>query len=349
MHVDRIEPKWVDALVETLALAAVRQGEEVAIASETQSRRILVELAEQALSRMGAKPYHVVALTPRTPGAIALRSTGTSLAYRGLDAAVRGLAEASLIVDCTVEGLLHSQERAQLLSKGARIFMLSDEHPEVFERLRPIEGLQGLCEHGAQLITDAKRMRVTSAAGSDLEVNLEGVQGRGSAGVADQPGRMGYWPAGMCICNPGRASVNGQLVFAPGDANLTFKRYIETPVTLVVEDDYVVRIEGQGLDAELMRSYFAAWNDRGAYAVSHVGWGMNPAARWDALTMYDRGDVNGTELRAFAGNFLYSTGANESAGRFTACHFDLPMRNCTIELDGEPVVTAGSLRDDLRS
>ena len=32
--------------------------------------------------------------------------------------------------------------------------------------------------------------------------------------------------------------------------------------------------------------------------------------------MYDKADLNGTELRA-AGNFLYSTGANEFAGRFT--------------------------------
>jgi hypothetical protein len=46
---------------------------------------------------------------------------------------------------------------------------------------------------------------------------------------------------------------------------------------------YVTRIESQTLDAELMREYFAAWGDREAYAVSHVGWGMNPRARWDAL------------------------------------------------------------------
>ena len=63
-----------------------------------------------------------------------------------------------------------------------------------------------------------------------------------------------------------------------------------------------------------MRRYFAAWGDREAYAVTHVGWGMNPRARCEALTMYDKRDTNGTELRAFAGNFLYSTGANEFAG-----------------------------------
>src|SRR5215212_7984643 len=80
----------------------------------------------------------------------------------------------------------------------------------------------------------------------------------------------------------------------------------------------------------------------------HVGWGMNPIARWDAMTMYDRTQINGTELRAFAGNFLYSTGANETAGRFTACHFDFPMRNCTIDLDGKRVVERGQLCEELR-
>ncbi|HEY0525350.1 MAG TPA: 2,5-dihydroxypyridine 5,6-dioxygenase, partial [Stellaceae bacterium] len=82
-------------------------------------------------------------------------------------------------------------------------------------------------------------------------------------------------------------------------------------------------------------------------AVSHAGWGMNPAARWDALALYDKRDTNGTELRAFAGNFLYSTGANEHAGRHTLGHFDLPMRGCTIALDGEVIVDAGLLLGEL--
>ena len=102
----------------------------------------------------------------------------------------------------------------------------------------------------------------------------------------------------------------------------------------------------RGLDAELFRSYISAW-DREAYAVSHVGWGMNPAARWDAMAMYDKRDFNGTELRAFAGNFLYSTGANEVAGRHTLGHFDLPMRGCTIALDGTVVVDRGRLVGEL--
>ncbi len=57
----------------------------------------------------------------------------------------------------------------------------------------------------------------------------------------------------------------------------------------------------------------------------------------------------GTEARAFAGNFLYSTGANEIAGRFTAGHFDLPMRHCTVSLDGVAVIEHGVLIPELRS
>ena len=97
------------------------------------------------------------------------------------------------------------------------------------------------------------------------------------------------------------------------------------------------------VDAELMRGYFAAWGDPAAYAVSHLGWGLNRRARWDAMAFYDKADFNGTELRAFAGNFLYSTGANEVAGRHTLGHFDLPVRGCTVTLDDEVVVRDGVL------
>ena len=53
----------------------------------------------------------------------------------------------------------------------------------------------------------------------------------------------------------------------------------------------------------------------------------------------------GTELRAVPGNFLFSTGANEFAGRYTAGHFDLPMMGTTIELDGTVVIKDGVLQD----
>jgi len=141
--------------------------------------------------------------------------------------------------------------------------------------------------------------------------------------------------------------VSGTVVLAPGDINLTFNRYMESAVRLTIVDDHIESIDGDGLDAELFRSYLAAFGDRASYATSHVGWGMNPAARWDYLELYDKREIWGTEARAFAGNFLYSTGANENAGRFTAGHFDLPMRGHTVLLDDRPVVVDGTLVPEL--
>ena len=86
---------------------------------------------------------------------------------------------------------------------------------------------------------------------------------------------------------------------------------------------------------------------RYAYATSHVGWGMNPGAKWVSATMYDKRDMQAVEFRALPGSFLWSTGANQYAGRYTLGHFDLPMRNCTVLLDGKAVVDKGRLIPEL--
>ncbi|MCC6008590.1 MAG: peptidase M29, partial [Rhodobacteraceae bacterium] len=175
--------------------------------------------------------------------------------------------------------------------------------------------------------------------------SLEGAVVVGVHGWTDRPGTLSHFPGGIALAFPRPASVSGRLVLDAGDINLTFKRYLESPVVLTIEDDYVTAIEGRGTDAELFRRYIAAWGDREAYATSHVGYGVNEGARYEALAMYDKRETNGTEQRAWAGNFLYSTGANEFAGRYTAGHFDLPVGRCTITLDGAEVVREGALVD----
>jgi 2,5-dihydroxypyridine 5,6-dioxygenase len=340
---DHIEGKWVKCFADVFGLCAVKPGDVVSILSETQSRKLNVHLAELALVTMGARPFHIVVPTPPQAYEVPIRSTGTSLALQGVKQIVDALASSNMVVDCTVEGLLHARELPAILAGGTRVMMISNEHPEVLERLMPDPQLRAKVRAAVERLDKASEMRVTSRHGTDLTVSLIGAPARGAAGFVDEPGKLGYWPAGLCVAFPRSGSVRGRLVLAPGDANLTFKRYVETPVTLVVEGDYVTAVEGTGLDAEMTRSYYEAWHDPAAYAVSHVGWGLNPRARWDAMVMYDKRDINGTELRAFAGNFLFSTGANETANRFTACHFDFPMRECTVALDGQVVVDRGRL------
>ena len=212
--------------------------------------------------------------------------------------------------------------------------MISNEHPESFERFRFDPTLAARVADAHARLAAATTMHVTSAAGTDLTVRLAGAVTAGSTGMTDGPGSIAHWPGGLVLAFPAPGTVEGTVVLAPGDINLTFKRYVERPVALTIADDHIIEIAGDGVDADLFRSYLSAFaeaeGDRSAYACSHVGWGLNQQARWDYLELYDKGAMNGTEARAFAGGFLYSTGANEVADRFTAGHFDLPMRGCTV-------------------
>ena len=343
MIADRIEGKWIDLFADVFARCKVAAGDICAVLSESQSRALNVQLAELALMRLGARPFHVVVPTARQTAPVPIRSTGASVALQNLGPAVGALAASAFVADCTLEGLMHAAELPAILKGGARVLYISNEHPDVLERLAPSPDDEQKVRAGMRLLRDAKAMKVTSCAGTSLDIRIEGARVGGVWGYTEKPGTLSHWPGGLCLAFPKERSVNGTLVMVPGDLNLTFKRYLESPIRLTVENDYVAKIDGDSLDAELMREYFAAWGDREAYAVSHVGWGLNTRARWDALAMYDRRDVNGTEQRAFAGNFLYSTGANEVAGRHTLGHFDLPLRHCTIELDGKPVVKDGKL------
>ena len=345
MFADRIEGKWIDAFCEVFERCAVKRGDTAAILSETQSRSLNVQLAELSLLRLGARPFHLVVTTPRNDHAVPVRSTGASEAIGKLAPVVSALGQAGFVVDCTVEGLMHAPETPAILKAGARILVISNEHPEALERMSPDSALQRSVRAAANMLRGAQRMSVTSDAGTALDIAMAGATTVGVWGWTDKPGTLAHWPGGIVVSFPKAGSVNGTLVLDRGDINLTFKRYLEAPVHLTVEADYVTRIEGDGADAELMRGYFSAWGDREAYAVSHVGFGLNRKARYEALAMYGRRDTNGTELRAVAGNFLFSTGANEFAGRYTAGHFDIPMMRTTIAIDGAEVVRRGVLQD----
>src|SRR5215208_449513 len=259
MFADRIEGKWIDAFAEVFERCAVKAGDTAAILSETQSRPVNVHLAELALLRLGAKPFHIVVPTPRNPHPVPVRSTGASAAIGGLSAVVAALGQAGFVVDCTVEGLMHAAETPAILKAGARILAISNEHPETLERLRPDLALEAEVRAAARMLRAAKRMRVSSAAGTDLTIAMEGAATIGVWGWTDRPGTLAHWPGGLVVSFPKSGTVNGTLVLDRGDVNLTFKRYLESPVHLTLEADYVTQVEGDGADAEMMRAYLAAW------------------------------------------------------------------------------------------
>src|SRR4029450_11750104 len=99
MFADRIEGKWIDAFCEVFARCAVHKGDCAPILSETQSRQLNVHLAELALLRLGARPFHVVVPSPRNSHPVPVRSTGASEAIGKPAPAGARLGDAGLGVD----------------------------------------------------------------------------------------------------------------------------------------------------------------------------------------------------------------------------------------------------------
>ena len=344
---ERIEGKWLASFRRVFRLNGIKKGIRVALVSESQSRPVLRELSQLALYDLGAEYFTVDLPTPEQTAPVPVKSTGASNAIAGIGPVIEALKGVEVVVDVTVEGLLHAEEWPEIEEAGARLFVVCNEHPEVLERTEPQAELGPKVAIGIEMLRDAAEMRVTSKAGTDLVINIKDAPCGGTPGFTTAKGGVAHWPGGLCLCFPGQNTINGRIVMAPGDMNLTFKDYLRDPIDFRIEDDFVREIGGDGLDADLFREYLAAWDDPIAYGLSHVGWGMNPKARWESMALYDKRDVQATEFRAWAGNFLWSTGSNQYAGRFTLGHFDLPMRGCTIELDGTAVVVDGKLQGDL--
>jgi 2,5-dihydroxypyridine 5,6-dioxygenase len=131
-----------------------------------------------------------------------------------------------------------------------------------------------------------------------------------------------------------------------GDIFTAFKRYLQSDVVLTIERGYVTKIEGNGMDADLLRTYMAGFDDPRAYAISHIGWGLNDAARWyqfEATRQLHHEHV--MNALSFYGNVLFSLGPNVELGgdNDTACHMDIPMRGCTLTLDGQDIVRDGDV------
>src|SRR5262245_1699475 len=174
MLADRIEGKWIDAFCEILEKCAVKRDDPAAILSETQSRALNVQLAELALARLGARPFHIVLPTPRNRHPVPVRSTGASEAIGGLAPVVAALGQAGFVVDCTLEGLMHAPETPAILKAGARILVISNEHPEALERMRPDPALEARVRAASKMLRAAKHMTVASAAGTRLDVDMAG-------------------------------------------------------------------------------------------------------------------------------------------------------------------------------
>lgn len=238
---------------------------------------------------------------------------------------------------------IYSDAHNEALDAGTRTLMI-EEPEDILRRLFPDDEVRRRGEAGGTILEKGATVRITSEAGTDLKMSKAGRKGAVQYGIADAPGRWDHWPSGLVSTAPVEGTAEGTLVIDSGDILLALGRYVESPIRLTFREGRVRAIEG-GTDARLMRDFFEAAHDDRAYEISHIGWGTEHRANWNAvgLRYWEGGGVMDAESYygnmqiAFGSNFFRNLGGENHV----PFHLDVPTRHHSFWVDDTQVLDAG--------
>lgn len=325
-------------------LCNVAEGETVALLSDLNTRREYVQASFAAASELGADAYELCVNATPSWTKVGVETIG---ACKGT---LEALCAADLLVCLHIP--LFTKWMKTVRAGGTRVLLVIDA-PDDLEQLMAPPGLREAVIHAGKRLEATNTVRVTSSAGTDLTYDCGEYPTMIQYGFADAPGRFDHWGGGHVHTFPNEGSAGGIVVIQPGDmVVLPYNRYVQDAIRLEVADGHITSISG-GMDARLMEHWLednkAHPDDLDGHYLSHLGWGLNPQARWDAIALYGNDpDRTYASARTFAGNFLFSTGPNSQGGgtRTTNGHYDVPMRDCTVMLDNDTVIENGHLVDE---
>ena len=237
---------------------------------------------------------------------------------------------ADVVLAPTVQSLSHTAARKAASDAGARIATLPGITEDMLARVMSAD-MEGLRRKGgaiADLLNQSSEARITSAAGSDLRLGLEGRTAIPDAGELTAPGAFGNLPCGEGYVAP--ASAEGTLVV---DGSIAGIGCVSEPVTLRIEDGNLT--DATGTDGARLMELLTAHGPEGTN-VAELGIGTNEKAQLTGDVLEDE-KILGTAHVAF--------GASAAIGGTVQVpvHLDCVVLKPDVTVDGEAVVRAGEL------
>lgn len=303
--------------------AAVKPGENVVIACDTNKMRIAEALAAAAYA-VGGMPT-IVAFPP----------TGAHGAQVP-KAVVGACARSDVFFLPTSWSMTHTDARVEAIQKGARGSTMC----EVTEDCLCTGGILGDYEENDRvarrigaLLSQASRIRMTSRAGTDMEARISGRPVQYETGLFREPGQFAALPNSEVNISPIEGSAEGVIV---GDVRLMGYGVLrDEPVTIEVKQGQVVKVHG-GKPAEYLNETLRSFNDATAYNLAEFAVGLNPQCRAYATNLEDLGKL---------GFGHHGIGSNYAIGGsvLAPCHIDVIFRDITLEIDGRHVLEQGKI------
>lgn len=252
----------------------VSEGEEVAITADTSSDIDVVRATASAVEAVGGKPIVVVHSTPPGVGKAADP-------YIPLKALIGLLNSVDVWIEYNKAWLLYSTvyERVLKENKKIRYMCLVGMDKDMMVRTIARVDIPLLYEFQrrlADITRRARRMRITSPAGMDVEFENDPERPVLVEGEVTGPGE--YMLFGQVDWAPIEESINGVIVFDGSVWPPAELGVLREPIKLYVENGRVVRIEG-GIEARVFEKWLKSFNDPKMFHIAHLSYGCNPGAR----------------------------------------------------------------------
>jgi leucyl aminopeptidase (aminopeptidase T) len=297
----------------------VREGEELLVICDPGTRR-LAELLREEGERLGADA--VLALMEQ-------RATSGTEPPGAIAAA---MAAADAVLAPTTESLSHTAARKAATDAGVRIATLPGVTEELLARVMSAD-MDELKRKGravAGALSAAAEAHITSAAGSDLRMSLEGREAIPDTGELGERGAFGNLPCGEGFIAPVEGSAEGTLVV---DGSIASIGLLDEPARFRVEGGHLVEATGEA-GAAFLKILDSAGPD--GTNVAELGIGTNERA---TLT----GNV--IEDEKLLGSAHVAFGASAAIGGTVQVpiHLDCVVLSPTVELDGRPILRDGVL------
>jgi leucyl aminopeptidase (aminopeptidase T) len=309
-------------LVETCA--KVKAGEKVLVLVDDEAFPVRIgTLLMDIVNAMGADG--VLTVMKMRPGAATEPPRVVAAAMKSVDV---------VMYITNRHGMAHTNARKDATAAGVRTYQMVAV-PEDY-LLRDITGadielIKNCTLQFAQKLTAASRARVTSPAGTDITMSLEGRQALAIHPLSEVVGGLpDYAEAAIA---PVEGTAEGHLIIDIGF--LGWEYIFKEPLRCVVQSGKVVDVSGWEEDANKLRKIITS--DENASNIAELGIGTSHTIpRVYRATRRDG---------AMSGNVHIAVGRNNDMGgqTWSGVHHDGLIDRPTVELDGAVVVRDGEL------
>jgi leucyl aminopeptidase (aminopeptidase T) len=237
-----------------------------------------------------------------------------------------------IILIPTSKSLSHTDSRREASKKGVRIATLPDITEESMIRALNADyyGIAKRSEKIAEILTNGSRVRITTAQGTDVNLDINERNGYADTGINHKPGDFSNLPAGEGYIAPLEGKSEGVIVIDGSMAGVG--KLKEEVIRIVVKEGFATEITG-GEAANKFHSLIKPFGKQ-AFNLAELGIGTNDKAQVTGNVLEDE-KVMGTVHIAF--------GDNKSMGGTirVASHLDGVIMRSTVYVDDNLLMKDG--------